>query len=141
MFSLAPEEGVDIVFLTIEQIDYFHELALKEGGLAGNLKTDDLKSAIGRPMTAHHFGGICDLLNLAARYWHGISIAHGYCDANKRTAFISAIAFLEANGIEIDESVSSGEPGRFIEEQFQAGTFTVEVLEQYLRTRCRWIEE
>ncbi|QBR34853.1 hypothetical protein ETW23_00380 [Leisingera sp. NJS201] len=141
MFSPVLEEGEEIVFLTLDQIDYFHELALKSGGLEGCLKTDDLQSAIGRPITAHQIGGICDLINLAARLWHGVSIAHGYNDANKRTALIAALAFLEANGVEADINLSSSEPGRFIEEQFQAGTFDLPALEHYLRTRCRWIEE
>lgn len=141
MFSPILEEGEEVIFLTLEQVDSFHELALKTNGLEGALKTDDLKSAIGRPETAHYTGGINDLIDLAARLWHGISISHGYNDANKRTGLISALAFLEANGIEADINIYSRELGDFVDASFKEGTFTVLNLDQYLRTRCRWIEE
>lgn len=140
MISMQLEEGDEIAFLGLEVVHYIHELALKEGGLQGLLKVQDLESALGRPQNAHSYTGENDLVTLAAYYWHGVSSAHGYCDANKRTAFLAALTFLEMNGIEIDESVSAVEPGKFIEDLYKKDIFEVSELESYLRMRCRWIE-
>lgn len=141
MTSMCLDEGEEIVFVSIESVHDIHELALTEGGLAGSLKIEDLESALGRPQNAHYYNGECDLIILAAYLWHGVSSAHGYCDANKRTALLAALAFLQANGIEIDDNVDAEEPGVFVLEHYENKTFEIPILDKYLRPRCRWIQE
>ncbi len=141
MTFFALEDGEDIVFLSLDDIHFLHELALKTGGREGDLKIHDLESALGRPQNAHFYEREDDLITLAAYLWHGVSSAHGYQDANKRTALLAALTFLEANGIEADINVSASEPGLFVEECYKNENFEISVLEKYLRSRCHWIDE
>lgn len=140
-FAANLEEGEEVAFLNIDQVELIHDACLTLNNPTGYLKQQDLESALGRPANHHYYQGECDLIKLAAILWHGISVAHGFNDGNKRTGLMSAFAFLEANGIEIDPSVTSEEPGAFTEACFEQGRFEVEVLAHYLRTRCRWIIE
>jgi len=140
MGSMTLDDGEDIVFLNLEDIHFLHELALKTGGREGDLKIHDLESALGRPANAHYYEREDDLITLAAYLWHGISSAHGYQDANKRTALLAALTFLEANGIEADINVSASEPGRFVDERYKNRDFEIPALDKYLRSRCHWIE-
>jgi len=139
MQSMTLDDSEDVVFLDLDDINFLHELALKTGGRAGDLKIQDLESALGRPQNAHFYEQEDDLITLAAYLWHGISSAHGYQDANKRTALLAALTFLEANGIEADLKVSASEPGRFVDECYKNGHFAIPVLDKYLRSRCHWI--
>lgn len=138
-FLIRPEEGEDIVFLELFQVEAIHKACLIGENPSGWLKKQDLESALGRPANHYLYEGECDLIKLAAIYWHGISVAHGFLDGNKRTGLISALAFLEANGIEVDSSVHGEEPGDFTDKCFKQNRFEISVLEHYLRTRCRWI--
>jgi death-on-curing protein len=58
---------------------------------------------------------------MAAAYAYGLAKNHPFVDGNKRTAFIVALAFLEANGVTLTlgkpwivnmERVAAGEMGR-----------------------------
>lgn len=138
-FTIRPEEGDTIAFLTLSDVELIHEICLFSDNPRGFLKQHDLESALGRPANYHHYEGECDLIRLAAIYWHGISVAHGFVDGNKRTGLFAAFAFLAANGIEVDQSVPAEEPGDFTDKCFKQKRFTVPVLEHYLRTRCRWM--
>lgn len=138
-FLARPDEGDVITFLELEQVDAIHALCLMPGNPTGWLKQQDLLSALGRPSNYHFYNGECDLIRLAAVYWHGISMAHAFVDGNKRTGLISDLAFLEANGIEVDPSVPAAEPGEFTDKCFRQCRFVISVLEHYLRSRCRWI--
>ena len=95
---------------------------------------------MGRPADHHFYEDERDLIRLAAIVWHAVSVSHGFKDGNKRAGLLSAFAFLAANGTEPDPSVSTEEPGTFTDACFQQNRFTVEVLDRYLRTRCRWIQ-
>ncbi len=138
-FILNSDEDGEIVFITLDDIFYFHDLALIEGGKHGDLKTDDLIGALGRPQNYYLYEQEDDLVRLAAILWHGISQAHGFADGNKRTALLSAIAFLAANGLEIDKRAESWNPGVLVDELYKKHAFCVDVLDHYLRTHCRWI--
>ena len=140
MQSMTLDDSEDIAFLNLEDIYFLHELALRAGGRKGDLKIQDLESALGRPSNAHFYEQEDDLITLAAYLWHGISSAHGYQDANKRTALLAALTFLEANGVEVDINVSANEPGTFVDECYKNGNFEIPVLDKYLRSRCHWIE-
>ncbi|MFQ1699953.1 type II toxin-antitoxin system death-on-curing family toxin [Loktanella agnita] len=141
IFEANLEEDGEIVFLTFEDIEFIHNLALIEGGRTGELKTSDLQSALGRPLNYHQYDNQNDLIRLAAVLWHGVSEAHGFVDGNKRTAMLAALAFLEANGIELDSKISSWQPGFFVDTSYQQRKFNIDTLDHYLRTHCRWIAE
>jgi death-on-curing protein len=77
-----------------------HEVMLGQyGGLAGLRDENMLESAIARPR--HQFAyGKPELAELAAAYAAGIIRNHPFLDGNKRTGFMTAMAFLELNGFE-----------------------------------------
>jgi death on curing protein len=75
-----------------------HETMMAQyGGLAGVRDENMLESAIAKP---HHLfaSGSPRLFHLAAAYAAGIVHNHPFVDGNKRTAFMTAMAFLELNG-------------------------------------------
>jgi death-on-curing protein len=67
------------------------------GGLAGIRDEGLLKSALARPQQLAHYEG-AELFRLAASYAHGIVKNHPCLDGNKRTGFVTAALFIEANG-------------------------------------------
>lgn len=91
----------DPIWLTDRMVLAFHQRMLdKHGGLDGVRDRGLLESALGRPR--HQFAyGESDLCSLAASYAHGIANNHPFNDGNKRTAFMSAYAFLEVNGLSV----------------------------------------
>lgn len=145
MFAGKICEGEEIIFLTPEHINFCHEkaLTLHPDNLTGTKNVGAIQSAINRAEQFHYYEQEHDLVRLAAVIWHGLGRAHGYNDANKRTAFISAFTFLEMNGVEV--SAPADEPGRFTNALFELDEqgkdqFEIERLEGYLRSRSRWIE-
>ncbi|MGJ8544565.1 MAG: type II toxin-antitoxin system death-on-curing family toxin [Sulfitobacter sp.] len=144
MFTARIDEGEEVLFLTLEHVEFCHRKALElhPNNMAGTKSLEALESALIRPQQFHHYESENDLVKLAAVVWHGIGCAHGYNDANKRTAFISAFTFLEMNGIEV--CAPPDEPGHFTETLFRVGEngrnqFEIDNLEDYLRPRARWI--
>ena len=84
-------------WLRIEVVLAIHEMVLRlYGGQAGLRDLGLLESALARPrnLFAH---ADADLAALAAGYAVGIARAHPFLDGNKRTAFVSAVTFLEQN--------------------------------------------
>jgi death-on-curing protein len=57
-----------------------------------------LEAATARPMHRHACGET-DLCILAAAHAFGIAKAHAFVDGNKRTAFVTSVTFLRANGV------------------------------------------
>jgi death-on-curing protein len=100
------------------------------------LDVQRLEAAVMRPRLALEYQPELDLIGLAAYYWHAISASHGFVDANKRTAFLTAVAFLEANGVEL--VADPFEPGRMVLHWFETGTFSQGAIAAYLGSRCRW---
>lgn len=141
MFDAAVEEGEEITFLTADDVEFIHEVALTEGGLVGYPNPGYIDAAVGRPRNVHLYENETDLIRLAAYLCHGIGTAHGFADANKRTAVLSALSFLEANGIEAASTVDAKELGRWVEACFEEGRFEVPILDHWFRTHCRWITE
>jgi len=73
------------------------ELLARFGGSAGTRDDGLLDSALQRPQNLFAYEG-GDLFALAACYAHGIVKNHPFIDGNKRTGFMTAYIFLEANG-------------------------------------------
>lgn len=81
-----------------------HAAALDEGGGSdGFLNESHLSAALNRPRQLHHYEG-ATMFECAAAYVFGIAKAHAYNDGNKRTAWLAALVFLGANGIEISST-------------------------------------
>lgn len=74
------------------------ELLVRFGGSAGIRDEGLLESALSRPENLHAYEG-ADLHALAGSYALGIVKNHPFVDGNKRTGFMSAYIFLEANGL------------------------------------------
>jgi death-on-curing protein len=75
----------------------------EHGGLDGIRDLTLVQSALARPrnLVAHSDP---DAARLAAAYAYGLARNHGFLDGNKRTAFVVALVFLLANGIEMTAS-------------------------------------
>ena len=78
-----------------------HEMMLSQhGGLSGVRDEGLLLSAIAKPQ--NHFAyGSESLAVMAASYAAGIVLNHPFLDGNKRTGFMTAVTFLELNGLEL----------------------------------------
>ena len=107
--------GRYVRYLTVQEIRAFNEsIILTQGGFV---------SAAGKPINASSLaylveavaGRIGDeelyptLHEKAAVYAYNIITRHVFADGNKRTAFISAIFFLRANGWSYSQSISADE--------------------------------
>ncbi len=137
MLRFEPFDDItETAFLTQEDVDFFHEDVLEPEQLRGYKRLDDLLGAIGRPQNALYYEAGCDLVRIAAYYWHGISTSHGYLDGNKRTGFASANNFLLMNGVKFE--APDIPLGPLIEKLFEEDRFELEVLEDILRRHCHW---
>lgn len=142
MNKFKPEEGEEITFLEdLKIVHKLHDVALREGGVTGILDEGQILSALARAQNAYLYEGEEDLVKLASYLLHGVSQAHGYRDANKRTALLCAVVFLEMNGIELIESVPEWGPGEFIDGSFKSDQFSLDSVYNFLSPRCGWIEE
>lgn len=75
------------------------ELLDRFGGLNGVRDEGMLRSALDRPLNRFAYEEPApDLPALAATYAAGIVSNHPFLDGNKRTGFVTAALFLEANG-------------------------------------------
>lgn len=75
-----------------------HDEALAaHGGGSGVRDMGLLESALARPQNQFAYGE-ADVAVLAAAYAFGIIRNHPFVDGNKRTAFMTAVFFLELNG-------------------------------------------
>ncbi|BCA56611.1 putative death-on-curing family protein [Nitrospira sp. KM1] len=92
----------DIIFLNVEDVLLAHADTLEEeGGLGGVRDHRLLDAAVAMPR--QQFGGTYlhpDFAAMAAAYLFHIAQNHPFFDGNKRTAALSALAFLRVNGIE-----------------------------------------
>lgn len=87
-----------IVWLEPEVVIAMHEEQLTlHGGLPGLRDENALRSALQRPQNLYFYEDVHDLDMLAASYLVGVAKAHAFADANKRTAWMSAVLFIELN--------------------------------------------
>ncbi|MDV6278684.1 Fic family protein [Rhodococcus erythropolis] len=88
-----------IKYLTVQQLIAFN--AAQEGGV-GVSSLAGVETNAYRPQSG--FGGhdvFPDLWSKAAAYLHGIASTQYFTDGNKRTAWMAAVIFLDANGMEL----------------------------------------
>jgi death-on-curing protein len=79
------------------------EQIAEHGGLGGVRDIALIQSALARPRNLAAYGDP-DAAALAAAYAHALARNHGFLDGNKRTAFVTALVFLLANGAELTAS-------------------------------------
>jgi death on curing protein len=77
------------------------ESLAEHGGLAGIRDDGLLDSALGRPINQYAYGGVSDVVQLAAAYAFGIARNHPFADGNKRAALIAAGLFLQLNELRL----------------------------------------
>jgi death-on-curing protein len=89
----------ELVWVTEEDCLSFHDkLLARFGGASGVRDKGMLLSALARPQHVFAYE-TPSLFDLAATYAHGIVKNHPFIDGNKRSGFLAATLFLEANGI------------------------------------------
>jgi|688.fasta_scaffold155348_2 death-on-curing protein len=87
------------VWVTEEDCLSFHDkLLARFGGASGVRDKGLLLSALARPQHVFAYEKP-SLFDLAAAYAHGIVKNHPFIDGNKRSGFLAAALFLEANGM------------------------------------------
>ena len=92
------------VWVTEEDCLSFHDKLLgRFGGGSGVRDKGLLLSALARPQQLFVYEKP-SLFDLAAAYAHGIIKNHPFIDGNKRSGFLAAALFLEANGIRFNGS-------------------------------------
>lgn len=93
----------NIEFLTAEDVCSIQQVTLP-GVPSHNIGL--IEGAVTRIINEYLYNGTSDLFELAALYLIAIAKAHAFPDANKRTAYQSAIMFLDVNGISVEETDS-----------------------------------
>ena len=88
-------------FLTFKQVERYHARSLREhGGSEGVRDRGLIESALASAQNTYSYGG-GDLFDIAATYAFHLAEAQAFLDGNKRTAIVSALAFLHLNGVVI----------------------------------------
>jgi len=106
------------------QIDKFGETTgIRDAGL--------IEAALLRPQTGYYQ----DLIEEAAALWESMTMNHGFVDGNKRVGFACLYAFLSLNGLRI--SANSTDTLKFIMDQLDAGSFTKDILDAWLRQNTK----
>ena len=125
----------DFVCLTVEAVEAIHDEVLSEsGGLPGLSPDKSLESALYRVNNHALYQGVSDIYEVAALYGYAIARGHVFNDGNKRTAFVSMVAFLELNGHGL--GVPEGEvPDTMV--AVAEGDMKLPELAQWLRTGSR----
>ena len=78
------------------------EILRTEKGVRGQHGVATLESALGRITHAVDYEALDDVFEIAAMY--AIALARGHCfsDANKRTALVTALVYLQLQGFDIE---------------------------------------
>lgn len=85
----------ELIYINQEQIELF-------GGELGILEIGLIDSACHAPKNTFFYKEEDDLLVLAVELGVGIARNHGFLDGNKRTGVVAMIAFLNANGFDLE---------------------------------------
>jgi death on curing protein len=97
-----------MIWLTRSTVEAFHRESLARFGGADGVRDEGLLlSALARSENIHAYEPDADLFRLAAAYCTGVVKNHPFIDGNKRTGILTAVVFLDLNGIELsfDEAV------------------------------------
>ncbi len=96
----------DIEFITVEDALLIHALLIEQyGGASGIRNHKLLKAAVAAPQST--FDGsflYTDMFEMVATYAFHISQNQPFFDGNKRTGLLTALIFLDLNGISLNRS-------------------------------------
>lgn len=122
----------DPIFLSMDDVLLLHADTVNiDGGSHGVRDHGLLDAAVAMPR--QQFGGAYlheDLAAMAAAYMFHIAQNHPFVDGNKRAAVLSALAFLNVNGI---EELPDPKELEAITLQVAAGELSKDTLAQWLR--------
>jgi death-on-curing protein len=111
--------------ITADKVQEIHDYILsQEPGLHGDHGRGALEGALSRVDAAVTYGGMDDVFEIAAMYAIAIARGHVFNDANKRTALVTALTYLDTQGIDIERTDALEE----IMVDVAEGTVTVEEL-------------
>jgi death on curing protein len=102
MTSRAAKEPRWVSVLAVKSIHA--DQIESHGGLPGIRDQAGLEAALGRPRNKWGYAASTDLCALAAAYAFGLAQNHPFNDGNKRTSFLTMVAFLGLNGLEFKAS-------------------------------------
>jgi death-on-curing protein len=89
----------EVIYLTVDQIIRFHDLALELGGSEGLRSEQSLASSVFQPQqSAFGEDAYQSIPEKAAAYAYCIVMNHPFVDGNKRTAALTMLTFLDLNG-------------------------------------------
>lgn len=115
------------VYITLDEVVRIHEILIREfGGAAGARDLGLIESTLLRPQTGYYG----DLIEEAAALWESLAMNHGFVDGNKRVAYACLEMFLQLNGADV--SASNDEAQAFIYAHLEAGTFSKDILQDWL---------
>lgn len=88
---------IEPLWISRREVEALHFRVIEIGGGSAGVRDDALlASALARPKNLYAYGER-DIFQLAASYAEAISQNHAFVDGNKRTAFVTAVSFLDAN--------------------------------------------
>lgn len=94
-------------FLTVRQIENFHERGLELWGGSEGIRNRSLfEGAVAQAQNVYWYGQ-GDLFDIAAAYCFHISQAQAFLDGNKRTAVAAGLTFLLINGVHVKSNLSA----------------------------------
>jgi len=96
---------IEPIFLTLAEVIEIHKNQIENyGGQEGIRDISLLTSALAMPQATFHSLYLHkDLFEMAAAYAYHICQNHPFVDGNKRTALVTAVVFLDFNGISLDD--------------------------------------
>jgi len=127
---------VKIRFLSVKDVIQIQEDTIThEGGMPGLSDPGLLESAVTMPQ--QQFGGKYlhpGLIDMAAAYMFHIAMNHPFHDGNKRAAVLSALVFLDINGI---QKLPAPKELEMMTMQLAAGDLTKEELTRWLHANTQ----
>lgn len=119
---------MDVYYLDMEDVLRLHQRQLQRfGGAPGVRDAGLIEAALARPQSGYYR----DRIEEAAALWESLTMNHGFIDGNKRVGFAATYVFLRSNGLDITAAADA--TLAFVIGHLEAGSFTKDVLEQWLR--------
>jgi len=85
-------------------IEIHDSILSSEPGLHGDHGIDPLEGALSRVSTRIDYEGLEDIFEIAAMYAVALARGHVFNDANKRTALVTALTYLDLQGCEVQRN-------------------------------------
>jgi death-on-curing protein len=116
------------VYLTPIEVMIMHRtLIARYGGSDGVRDAGALEAALFRPQSGYYD----DVIAEAAALFESMAMNHPFVDGNKRVAFACVDVFLRMNGFKLRAKPMA--IGAWMLGHLEAGTFSIEAIELYLR--------